>query len=432
MAAVDANAAAQVKMSIEDAFIKSIACSPGDPGAVNALLNDNGFLSAVAEYAQQEDLTFAKLKWPSRKGKGKANNATPTWLIVKGAHVASPGETWRIGVLTIPTRINLAFTPLQNLRPKESGRFSLSGCHVRLPRALVIALVETVMHRTVMKRTLDQGLSDELAGMVLDRSFINNHQRLTKIEFSSTSQVTCAPDVKGYYGSGEVSFRLQLRDRSGAIAKGSAKGLGANGAPANASLVLKAVSVRMLLGHGVESYWDTDHAASDGLADLSRSSQFAANADILTGSDKAVMTEAMIRDTATFITARYSQEVGETYMKLMMKQLLGQDLTADEKTLYGRFIVRIGTRARSGGVDDPEARRFGLAKESRAGKGDADPMAAYSRMLAAQVAIDEEIGGAADDQQKFSMGDTEDEGEEDEPGHKRLKVDPKKPIQTID
>ena len=52
---------------------------------------------------------------------------------------------------------------------------------------------------------------------------------------------------------------------SAAIAKGASKGVGVGDQPANASLVLKAVAVKVALGHGVESYWDKDDAINDGL-----------------------------------------------------------------------------------------------------------------------------------------------------------------------
>jgi len=404
-----------VKWKIEDALLAAVGAAPGDPGAVTHLLDNADFMSAVAEYCDREDLTFAKLTWPTRGKKGgKGSQATPTWLIVKGRHASAPGETWRIATLSIPTRINLAFTPLQKLRPSEEGRFSLSGCHVRLPRAFVIAVVESCMKRTVIKQALDKPLNEELSRMVLDRSFINNHQRMTKLEFSSNSEIRCLPDVRGYYGSGQVTFRLQLRDRSNAIAKGSPKGTGVDNLPANVSLVLKAVAVKVVLGHGVESYWDKDDAAQDGLGFNAATSEFATNVNILRGDDKKSADDAMTADTANYIAKRYGDEVAEAFTNLFGKALEGKEFTDDEKKLYDRFCVRIATRARTGGADDPEKLRFGGTNKGST-KGAEDPMSAYSRLLAAQVNIDPGVARAADKQNRFNMGDTEsDDDDEDD------------------
>ena len=83
---------AVARMSVEGAFIVAIGCALGDPGAVTQLLDQPAFMSTIAEDAEQEHLTFAKLTWPSRGKKGGkgGQSATPTWLIVKGAH---PGLT---------------------------------------------------------------------------------------------------------------------------------------------------------------------------------------------------------------------------------------------------------------------------------------------------------------------------------------------------
>ena len=49
-------------------------------------------------------------------------------------------------------------------------------------------------------------------------------------------------------------MRFQVRDRTAAIAKGAGKGRGVGGAPANCSLVFKAICVDMWLGHRTETY----------------------------------------------------------------------------------------------------------------------------------------------------------------------------------
>eukprot|EP00747_Dinoflagellata_sp_TGD_P188535 gnl/TRDRNA2_/TRDRNA2_47695_c0_seq1.p1 gnl/TRDRNA2_/TRDRNA2_47695_c0~~gnl/TRDRNA2_/TRDRNA2_47695_c0_seq1.p1 ORF type:complete len:137 (-),score=23.40 gnl/TRDRNA2_/TRDRNA2_47695_c0_seq1:149-559(-) len=100
-------------------------------------------------------------------------------------------------------RIHPAFTPLLSMRPMDdagSKKFTMSGCHARLPRAFLIAVVECCIQCTLMKKMLLQADLDELNGFVVDRSFMNNSQKMAKIEFMSTTDVSAPSGVQGYYG----------------------------------------------------------------------------------------------------------------------------------------------------------------------------------------------------------------------------------------
>ena len=168
-----------------------------------------------------------------------------------------------------------------------------------------------------------------------------------------------------------------------------------------------------MLPHGVETYWDVNAGEQDGLGGRVIRSGFAADTPIFNGDQRKAANDSMIADTALYLEGKYSKSVANGYISIMEKLAAGEELVGNEKKLYDRFIVRIGTRSRVGGQDDTEAQRFTRTRQAKAVA--ASPMEEYSQQIARQV-LDDDLAAEADAQSDFDLAETGDEDEDSQAG----------------